>query len=201
MCTAFIYRHIRNLPPTQIFSTRDVLIYGKRSSVDATLCRMVKEGFITRLARGIFVRDARKKPTVLAIASAKAKAFGLTIVEHAERVLSDLKLSRTNKKEFLYAKTGSSTSFWTIHGRVHLKGVCEKKLALVETRAGQVVYALWHLGRQNCEDSDINTACANLKRYERKELWLTGSKMPSWLFERCRHWYPRLEGIHKSKSA
>ena len=201
MCTGLIYRHIRDLPPTQIFSTREVLIYGNRSSVDATLCRMVKEGFITRLARGIFVRDASKKPSVFEIASAKAKAFDVTIVEHAEQVLSALKISRVDKKEFLYAKTGSSTSFWTIHGRVHFKAVCEKKLALVATHVGQVVYALWYLGKQKCEDADINTACSNLKRYERKELWLAGSKMPSWLFDRCWHWYPRVEGIHRYNSA
>jgi hypothetical protein len=201
MCTTFIYRHIRDLPPTQIFTTREVLIYGKRSTIDAALCRMVKEGFIIRLANGVFVRDASRKPSILEIVTAKAKAFGIKIVKHAEQVLCELKLSRTNKNEFVYAKTGSSTSFWTIHGRVYLNGVCARKLALVETEVGHVVYALWHLGDRSCEDVDIRTACANLGRSERKELWLAGSKMPSWLYERCRPWFPRLQGIHKPKPA
>jgi hypothetical protein len=162
---------------------------------------MVKDGFITRLARGIFVRDVSKEPSVFEIAAAKAKAFDVTIVEHAERVLSNLKISRAASEEFVYAKTGSSTSFWTIHGRVHFKGVCEKKLALVATRVGQIVYALWHLGRQNCENEDIDAACSKLKRHERKDLWLAGSKMPAWLFERCCRWYPKINGVHKHNSA
>lgn len=200
MCIAFIYRHITELPATQIFTTREVLIFGTRSGVDTALCRMVKAGFITRLARGVFVRDVSNEPSVVEIATAKAKAFGMRIAKDAEQVLCDLKLSRAraNPEEFSFAKNGSSTSFETIHGRVHLKGVCARKLALVETKVGLIVYALWHLGSSRCQDKDIRTACAPLNRAERKDLWMTGSVMPTWLFEKCRGWYPRLQSFNRS---
>jgi hypothetical protein len=50
MCTEFISRHINQLAPTEIFTTREVLMYGSRSAVDSTLGRMVASGHIHRLA-------------------------------------------------------------------------------------------------------------------------------------------------------
>ena len=76
MCIEFIQRHIRMLPARQIFTTREVLIYGTRTAVDSALSRMVEREVIARLARGVFVRDDSAEPTVAEIASAKAKAYG-----------------------------------------------------------------------------------------------------------------------------
>jgi hypothetical protein len=188
MCIEYIYRHIRQLPPTQIFTTREMLIYGTRSAVDAALHRMVKSQFIVRLARGVFVRDESCRPSLSEIVAAKAKAFGIKIVKHAETMLQELKI-RQHGDDSIFAKNGSSSSFWTIRGRAYLKSMSARKIDLCETKVGRIIYALWHLGLNGCSRSDVWLASNNLGRSERNQLWLATSKMPDWLSRICRPHY------------
>src|SRR5450432_2013058 len=174
MCIQYIYRHIRMLPPTRIFTTRHMLIYGSRSAVDSALHRMVQSNFIIRLARGVFVRDDSSNPTIAEIAEAKAKAFGIKIARHAETILRDLNLT-TKASAAVFAKTGHSSSFWTIRGRVRLKGICQKKMSLCRTPVGRVIYALWHWGRRRCSFTDVMSACKTFGRTQREQFWLSGS--------------------------
>ena len=51
--STFVRRHVNCLPPDVLFSTRELLQYGKRSAVDQSLSRLVKRGDIIRLTRGI----------------------------------------------------------------------------------------------------------------------------------------------------
>lgn len=189
MCIEFIYRHIRKLEPTQIFTTRDMLIYGSRTAVDSALHRMVKAEFIVRLARGVFVRDASKEPSLFEIAEAKLRAFKAKILDHADKILHDLSIS-PNPPAAVFAKSGHSSSFWTMRGRVYLQGVCEKKVQLAGTEVGKVVYALAHWGRRRCLNADVWLASRDFGRVERELFWLAGSLMPAWLNRLCARRYP-----------
>lgn len=77
-CRALIRKHLSLLKPGEIFTTRDLLSYGRRSAVDKTLCLMVQAGYLTRLAFGVFVITHTSKPfyTVAEIVQRKALAFG-----------------------------------------------------------------------------------------------------------------------------
>ena len=161
MCMAYIYRHIRLLPPTQLFTTREMLIYGTRSAVDVALHRLVKSGFIVRLARGVFVQDDSNCPTLLEIVTAKAKAFKMQFAVHAETILHDLKIACSGSAS-KFAKNGHSSSFLTIHGRVVFQGTCGRKLHLANSRVGKIIYALWHWGVDRCTLADIRLATSNL---------------------------------------
>ena len=189
MCIEFIYRHIRQLPSTQIVTTRELLIYGRRSAVDVALHRLVKSGFIVRLARGVFVRDISNPPTMLEIVTAKAKAFKTQITTHAETILHKLNISSSDSDQ-KFARNGHSSSFLTIHGRAYLQGICGRKLALSTCRVGEIIYALWHFGSGRCSTDDISQATKTFGRNERNLLWLASSLMPAWLNEICRHRYP-----------
>ena len=190
MCIEFIYRHIRKLPSTQIFTTREVLIYGARAAIDIALHRMVKAGFIVRLARGVFVRDNSSPPPLEQIVLAKAKAFRRKFAEHPESILRELGISAA-KNDLLFATDGDSSSFDTIHGRVFLKRICPRKISMLETLVGRIVYAIWHLGRGQFDNSQLQLASHDLKRSEREQLWLLSSVMPNWLTDLCRHRFPR----------
>lgn len=79
MCTStFVKRHIYNLPAGKIFSTGDLLKYGKRSNIDRIIHNLVREERIFRVARGLFVKHGAntKMPTFAEIAEAKAAALG-----------------------------------------------------------------------------------------------------------------------------
>jgi hypothetical protein len=158
MCTEYIERHIRRLPPTQIFTTREVLRYGPRGAVDQALYRMVRIGFIVRLARGVFVRDASQKPTLYEIVSAKAQAWGKIIVTHAERVLREHEIRTVGPRKQAYAINAHSGTYWTIRGRVYMNGIGTRRMRLCKTKVGQLLYALWHIREGTCLKSHVSQA-------------------------------------------
>lgn len=189
MCIEYIYRHIRQMPATKLFTTREMLIYGTRSAVDAALHRMVKSGFIYRLARGVFVRDASCKPSLLQIVEAKARAFKVRIEKHAETLLREFRIAGGYSSN-TFARSGHSSTFETVLGRVYLKGICEKKLHLIDTKVGRIIYALWYWGKQGLL-SHVRLAAGTLRRTEREDLWLAGAIMPAWLNALLKHRYPQ----------
>jgi len=191
MCTEYIYRHITRLPPSTIFTTRELLLYGKRSAVDQALYRMVKAKVLIRLARGVFVRDDSSNPSPLEIAAVKAAAYGKKLFTFGQTLLNEFGLSSANDQtKATFAVNSHSSSFWTIQGRVYLRGIGPRKVALSETEVGQIVYALWHLGASQCSQQEVTTITRNLKRTEREQFRLAASLMPAWLNELCMFRYP-----------
>ena len=192
MASLDIHEHIVRLPPTKIFTTRELLPYGTRAAVDQTLYRMVKSGFLTRLAFGVFIRDPSKNPTLKEIATAKLTAYGKRLVTFAEKTLSNLKIRSApslkqdiEKTDSTYAIDSHSSSFATVRGRVYFRGIGSRKFKLCETRVGQIIYALWHKTSEHCDERDIRLATARFGRKERQQLRLASVFMPTWLNKLC----------------
>src|SRR5688572_12802285 len=89
-----ILRHINSLPAGEPFTTRDLVIYGTRSSVDQSVYRLVKTGIIRRLAWGVFVKPAlgQEPIAIERVALVKARAFGRKLFAHAADVALKLGL-------------------------------------------------------------------------------------------------------------
>ncbi len=192
MCMQNMYRHINGLAATEIFTTRQMLIYGSRSAVDSALSRMVSTRFIVRLARGVFVKDDSNNPTMEEIVKAKLMSFQSYVADHAERILQELSMFISGHLD-TFAKYGSSSSFATVRGRAYLKNVCGRKMSLCKSQVGKTVYALWHLGKKNqgCTVQNVDDATANFNRSDRELFWQAGALMPAWLNENCAFRYPQ----------
>jgi hypothetical protein len=121
---------------------------------------------------------------MMEIVEAKAKAFKVKIVKHAETLLHEMNIS-SHSCAATFARNGHSSSFWTVHGRVYLKGICEKKLHLSESKVGRSIYALWHWGSRHCSFADVRTTINGLGRSEKEEVSLAASLMPAWLNKLC----------------
>jgi hypothetical protein len=184
MATAAILLHILELSPTTIFTTREVLQYGRRAAVDQCLRRLVQANFICRLARGVFVRDPELKPPAEQIAQTKAAAFGKRIYQHATDILHGLGIVLTKPLEKnLFATNGHSSQFESIQGTLKFQGVAQRKGKLCETKAGRRVFALWYLGDNHLTAKVVRNACRDLNRSDREDLRLCSSLMPGWLHE------------------
>jgi hypothetical protein len=186
MCTSTIKQHIRKLPATRLFTTRELLQYGKRSAVDQVLFRLVRQKQIVRVARGVFVRKIKYKPTLKKIAEVKAAAFGKKIYYHARNLLVDLKLvPRATKNCALFAVNAHSSSFATCRGRVELHGFGKRKLELCKTKLGNVLNSLWHLGENLCTEKIVARTINNIHTSERESLRRASALMPAWLHHLC----------------
>jgi len=190
---SFIRKHIFNLPQGTPFSTRDMLAYGVRSAVDQALYLLVKEGTIRRLARGLFVWDPRKKTkfTPFDIARLKAKAFG--------RKAAIYDFGRTNfletdghKADLTLIWTNSrSTKFWSEAGFIELKECAQRKMRMLQTKAGQRMKALWQLGKKEVSPYVIERITLDFLRSDRQDRKLLSRWMPAWLndkFIQDGHW-------------
>jgi hypothetical protein len=179
MCMTFIRRFIFDLPSGKIFTTRDCLGFGLRGAVDTALHRLVYLGIIIRLARGVFVRDEKhlRKITAREVAEEKARAFGKDVIDHGANAAKEFGLLPGNTARYLFhVNSGHSSSFKFSLGRIHLKGISQKRMRLGESRAGKSVRAL---------DKELyQSVSLRLNHADREELRRNIRWMPAWLSAR-----------------
>lgn len=55
---SLIRTRLIEVPVEHLFTTRDMLVYGTRGAVDQALNRLVRQGEISRIAPGVFVKPS-----------------------------------------------------------------------------------------------------------------------------------------------
>ena len=90
---------IRDLPRGKPFTSAHFLKHGARGSVDRALSRLVREGYIQRVSRGVFVRPRTSRfvgtvlPDVLEVIEAIVCRTGETVQIHGAEAARRLRLS------------------------------------------------------------------------------------------------------------
>ncbi len=180
--STFIRRHILRLPKGAIFSTREMLNYGRRSAVDQCLYRLVKIGRIIRLAWGLFIKDdSETMPSALQVATEKAKAFGKQILTDALDAAKRLRLTALGNQRITYAVQGHSSSFKYGATKIYFKGICARKMLLKDDQVGTAIKALWAVGKKHCNQHAIAKATAQFKQSERRQFGQSCHLMPLWM--------------------
>ncbi len=212
LCASLIRKHISLLAPGEIFTTRDCLSYGSRSSVDQALAAMVIAGHLTRLVRGVFVLTStkREKYSTTEIAMCKAKAFGKTLYVHPTSVITEggpkvFEFDLTNNPN--NQKTSSSTAFEpkqtsfcssSTAGRfkrlneskslitdiVNLRSSCGKLTHFEDQPIGLLIRALCFIGEKRLSNEILSDALRKLTPTEQMELRMANAWMPHWLSDR-----------------
>jgi hypothetical protein len=189
--TARVKRHIMKLRANEPFATRDLLSYGKRNAVDKTLQRMVKKGWILRLARGVFVKpspdgDRLKLPSLREIARTKARAFGKELFVHGGNAAQHFQLSVALPQQPTFLASGHSTSFRCTclefkDTRIHFKSASPRAVKLGDGVAGQVIRAFRLMGTRQFDYSIWRKVRSTLNRSQCKELDDAIKWMPTWM--------------------
>jgi hypothetical protein len=183
-CLTFIRRHISFLKKDEIFTTRDCLVYGKRSSVDNALCALVNAGTIKRITRGVFVRPSKDFvwPSAEEVAIIKASAFGKKLLIHGADTASKHGLLPQGNEMPTYYVDGSSSRFRYRGQYINLRKASRKRMQLADDNAGLAIRALWHLGEQNVGRKEIlQVAFLWNTRVEREKIYRGKAWMPAWL--------------------
>lgn len=195
--TGRIMRHIAKLPKDQLFTTRELLVYGPRAYIDQLTSRLVKTEEIRRVARGVFCRSQDAIFTAYQIAAVKARAFGRNIFCEPDNQKTDnrnLDISETeaviesdnretNSKEVHFYIDGRTSSFWSVVGRIRLKTLNGRLRALGHTLAGRTLRALWQLKSQLCNNHIVQQARLNFRRTDKQETIRLLIWLPQWLHE------------------
>ena len=150
-----ILNAIHRIARGELFSTRRFLSLGSRGAVDQALYCLVKQGAIIRVARGLFLKRGSGQPCVLAVARAKAEAFGRRIFQHGADAAHALGLGGEANHSPTFAINGRSSSFRFGRTVIRFVSVSPRKQVGDDSLLGQVVRAMWHLGRERFTDGVI----------------------------------------------
>jgi len=182
--SAQIRRHICILARDALFTTRDFLSYGSRAAVDQALYRLVKQGEIVRLARGVFRKGDCKvsMPTAVQVARAKAQAFARNVFSHGFDAAYRFGLRKEGNKEPTFCTTGRSSTFMYGDTRIHFKGTSSRKVCLGNEQLALAIRALWQGGKASCNRLALSKVCQLLGRYELRTMAKSAAQMPGWLW-------------------
>jgi hypothetical protein len=184
--SAWIRNHLGQLRRDQLFTTRDMLSYGKRRAVDSALSRMVKNAEIVRLAWGVFVRadhPALDSITDREVAEEKADAFGKRLMTHQADVAASHGLPAEPNRRSVYQVDGRSSRFRLVRTNeiVILRGTSARKMWLGDEKVGMTIRALTELKVHKLDHDAVLKVRARLNRPEKREFQAKARWMPHWL--------------------
>jgi len=186
-CHGDILNFISALPTDAWFSTQQLLNLGNREAIDQCLYRLVKCGYLTRIAWGVFtLRTSKQIFEPLAVAMFKAKTFKKNVSIHGLDIARRLGLVAENQDQQLYSVHGTSSSFQSIKREISLKSYSPRKIELGDSRIGEIISALWFLGERSCDNSAVQIAVRTLSKNEIIELSQSAHRMPGWLTKKVR---------------
>jgi len=178
--SARIRRFIRGIKLGQLFTTRQCLSFGSRGAVDQALYVLVNLGFIIRVARGVFRRHGSLPPTLLAVATIKAKSFGKRIYAHGADVAAVLGFPAPANTGPTFACTGRSSAFRCGDKVIRFIGTSPRKLHKRNSLAGKVIGALWHLGKQRATTEAVSQTYPLWSKVQ-EDIKAAAQFLPAWM--------------------
>lgn len=184
-----IRQHMKALAEGQPVSTRSLLGYGSRAAVDQALSRLVKQEFLIRPVRGVYVRPKHNAyvgavpPSTAVIAQMLAQESGSTIQVHGAEAARRFGFSTQVPMRPIYHTNGPSRKLHFGKLRMELMHVSPRKMILAGRPAGTALTALWYLGRGNVSSKAIRQIETQLSSEEYRELLQVVPLLPGWLRE------------------
>jgi hypothetical protein len=171
------------------FTSTQFNALGTRASVDQTLSRLVKQGEIARISRGVFVRPKKSRyvgevmPEPSKVAQAIATAHGETIQVHGAEAARLLGLTTQMPLQAVFNTSGPSRELKLGNLPLVLKHVARRKLALSGRPSGLALSALWYLGKEQVSTNTIKAIREKLTPQAFEEFKAETSSMPAWMVD------------------
>ncbi|EMP54247.1 hypothetical protein MSNKSG1_16751 [Marinobacter santoriniensis NKSG1] len=179
---------IEKIPQGEPFTNSRFLRLGSRAAVDKTLSRLVEQGSLQRVARGVFVRPKQSRfvgnvmPDVSRVVQVIAKDHGETIQVHGAEAARRFKLSSQMPTTPVYYTSGPTREIRIGNLKVKLMHTgSQRKLQHAGKRPGLALSALWYLGKENVNVEIVRRIRDGLSKEEFETL--QSSRMPAWMSE------------------
>ena len=160
---------------------------GSSEAIRLALHRIEKEGFIKRVAQGIYVRPKVSKyagevlPTAEEIAMAIAKRDKIRLVPTGVYALSALGLSTQVPMKLVFLTDGAPREIKLGKRSIKLKKTTPKNLSARGEISGLVIQALREIGKGRLTDDEEAKIVALLKKEDRKDLLHDIALAPVWI--------------------
>jgi len=181
-----IRTRIKTIKRGQPFTTSRFLKLGTRSAVDKTISRLVKEGVVQRLTRGVFIRPETNPftdnvmPGISEIIKVIAKNHGETIEVHGAEAARRFKLSTQMPTTPVFYTNGPARKIKIGNMTVKLMHTTShRRLQFAGQKIGLALSALFYLGKNNVNPSVIQKVKNGLSHQEFETL--KTANVPAWM--------------------
>ncbi|MDG0024722.1 DUF6088 family protein [Trinickia sp. Y13] len=181
-----IMRRARGTGRGGVFTPSDFLDVAARAAVDQALSRLVKNGKLRRLARGLYdfpkvhPKLGQLSPTPDDVAQALARETGSQVQISGARAANALGLTTQVPARSTYLTNGPSRRVVLGKRIVDLRHASPKHLIAPGSAAGTVVQALRHVGPVRAADV-VKVAARQLSANDKKTLASTAVQAPAWM--------------------
>ena len=167
-----------------MLSPKDFLHLGARPALDRALCRLVREGRLLRLSRGVYAAPVyglfgAMPPSTQAVLQA-LEAAGETVVPHGTAAANALGLTTQVPIREVFLTSGASRTLYLSERPLELRHADRGQLLLGNRPAGQVMRALLCLG-PDAASSAAELLLLGLPAPEREALCEARVGLPGWL--------------------
>jgi hypothetical protein len=183
----------------KVITPKDFLYLGSHESIRQILSRLVKEGKIRRLLRGVYeypefsaALDANADPDPDAI----ARAHGWTIVPTGDAALNRWGPSTQIPAQWRYFSDGPTKAYRWSGGAIALTHRANAETSELSPATVLLVQALKALGKANADDAVLSQLRVTLSARDRARAAREGRYAASWVYEiikrlagdqECRH--------------
>ncbi len=168
------------------FTNGSFLSLGSRSAVDKALSRMVKEGAIQRVSRGVYFRPKKNRfvgvalPEPSQVVRVIAQDHGETIQVHGAEAARRFRLSTQMPTIPTFYTSGPSRELYIGKLKVRLMHTTRsRRLQHAGNKVGLALSALWYLGKDNVSEEAVRRVREGLS--EEEFVALRESRMPAWM--------------------
>ena len=177
---------IRDLPSGKPFTSARFLKHCASGTVNRTLSRLVREGEIHRVSRGVFVRPRTNRfvgtvlPDVQEVVEAVARSNGEMVQVHGAEAARRLRLSTQVPTEPVFHTSASSRTIRIGNITVRMIHTSNRRrLQFGGETTGLALSALWYLGKDNVTPETVATIESALNPVEFDKL--RSADMPAWM--------------------
>jgi len=185
-----IVTRIECLGEGKVFSAKDFLDIGSRTTVDVTLASMTKEGRIRRIRRGLYdmpkvnlALGGKLSPDIDEAARAIARRQRWKIVPEGSWAANLLGLSTQVPSKIIYLTDGPNKEVPIGRRSIFFKHARPKAMAGLEGKFALVVQALRYLGKEAVGAHEINRLRAALSAKEKRKLVKDTQFGVDWIYE------------------
>ena len=173
-----------------VYVAVDFVDISDKTSVNAYLARLVDEGLIRRVLRGVYDKpeyndflEEYVAPSPDKVANALARNFGWSIVPCGDTALNLLGLSTQVPAAWVYVSDGTYKEYTYDNTTIQFKKTTNKEVSKLSYKTALTVQALKALGKDKIDDTVISRLSKLLTAEEKKTMLEEAKAATSWIYE------------------
>ncbi len=173
-----------------VFVAIDFVDISDKTNINAYLARLIDEGLIRRVLRGVYDKPEYNDflgeyvaPSPDKVANALARNFGWSIVPCGDTALNLLGLSTQVPAAWVYVSDGTYKEYTYDNTTIQFRKTTNKEVSKLSYKTALTVQALKALGKERIDDTVISRMQTMLTAEEKKTMLDEAKAATSWIYE------------------